>query len=162
MTVTFPLTSVRVRPESKKESKMFEEIFYNQGMNHITESILVKLDLKSLCMCRLVCKDLQNFITSLEKSRKLKEDDFKIIRRIRLKKFLAHPNLNAAFNSIRQEDNFYRRRGLIDLLETYDKQDKILKFDGPIHTVSYLNTGKFLTNISYVLPQIVVVTTILL
>ena len=149
MTVTFPLTSVRVRPESKKESKMFEEIFYNQGMNHITESIIVKLDSKSLCMCRLVCKGLQNFITSLEKSRKLKEDDFKIIRRIRLKNFLAHPNLNAAFNSIRQEDNFYRRRGLIDLLETYDKQDKILEFNGPIHTDSYLNTSKFSTNISH-------------
>ena len=123
---------------------MFEEFFNNQGMNHITESILVKLDLKSLCMCRLVCKGLQNFITSLEKSRKLKEDDFKIIRRIRLKKFLAHPNLNAAFNSIRQEDNFYRRRGLIDLLETYDNQDKNLLSLYDLITDSYLNTSKSL------------------
>ena len=128
---------------------MLEEIYKNKVFNYITENILIKLDFKSLCMCRLVCKGLHQFIRSLEKSRKLKSDDFKIIRRIRLKKFLAHPNLNAAFNSIRQEDNFYRRRGLIDLLETYDKQDKILEFNGPIHTDSYLNTSKFSTNISY-------------
>ena len=126
---------------------MFEEIFQNQGINHITENILIKLDFKSLCMCRFVCKGLHQFIRSLEKSRKLKSDDFKIIRRIRLKKFLAHPNLNAAFNSIRQEDNFYRRRGLIDLLETYRKQDKILQFDGPVHIDSYLNASKFLINV---------------
>ena len=131
----------------KTKSKMLEEIFKNQGFNHITESILIKLDFKSLCMCRLVCKGLHQFIRSLEKSRKLKSDDFKIIRRIRLKKFLAHPNLNAAFNSIRQEDNFYRRRGLIDLLETYRKQDKILQFDGPVLIDSYLNTSKFLINV---------------
>ena len=139
------LSSGKTRIETK--SKMFEEIFKNQGIDHITENILIKLDLKSLCMCRLVCKGLHHFITSLEKSRKLKADDFKIIRRIRLKKFLAHPNLNAAFNSIRQEDNFYRRRGLIDLLETYKKQDKILQFGGPVHFDSYLNASKFLINV---------------
>ena len=75
---------------------------------------------------------------------KLKKNDFKIIRRIRRKKFLTHQNWNAVFNSIHQEDNFYRRRGLIDLLETYDNQDKILKFDGPIDIESFLNTSKSL------------------
>ena len=129
-----PIDLISGKTRIKTKSKMFEEIFNNQGINHITESILIKLDLKSLCMCRLVCKGLHQFIRSLEKSRKLKADDFKINRRILLKKFLAHPNLNAAFNSIRQEDNFYRRRGLIDLLKTYDKQYKILEFGGPIHT----------------------------
>jgi hypothetical protein len=63
---------------------------------------------------------------------------------------LFEANLHAAFNSIRQEDNFYRRRGLIDLLKTYDKQYKILEFGGPIHTDSYLNTSKFLINIPYI------------
>ena len=117
---------------------MFEEIFTNQGFNHITWNILINLDVKSLWQCRLVCKGLHQSIKSLEKSMKLKENDFKLIRRIRWKKFLAHPNWIAAFNSICEEDNFYRRRGLIDLLETYNKQEKILQYDGPISD-SYLN-----------------------
>ena len=117
---------------------MFEEIFTNQGFNHITWNILINLDVKSLWQCRLVCKGLHQSIKSLEKSMKLKENDFKLIRRIRWKKFLAHPNWIAAFNSICEEDNFYRRRGLVDLLETYNKQEKILQYDGPISD-SYLN-----------------------
>ena len=117
---------------------MFEEIFTNQGFDHITENILINLDVKSLWRCRLVCKDLHKFIKSLEKSEKLKKYDFKLIRRIRWKKFLAHSNWNAVINLICQEDNFYRRRGLIDLLEAYNNQDKILTFDGPI-VDSYLN-----------------------
>ena len=127
---------------------MFEEIFKNQGFNHITDKILTKLDVKSLWKCRLVCKGLNQFITSLEKSRKLKANDLKTIRRIRRRRFVVHSNWRTAFNSICQEDNFYRRQGLIYLLETYDNQDKILKFpslDGPI-TESYLNTGKLLIN----------------
>ena len=122
---------------------MFEDIFSNQGFNHITEIILINLDVESLWKCQLVCKVLHQFIKSLEKNMKLKKNDFKIIRRIRRKKFLTHQNWNAVFNSIHQEDNFYRRRGLIDLLETYDNQDKILKFPSLI-TESYLNTGKLL------------------
>ena len=125
---------------------MFEEIFTNQGFNHITENILINLDVKSLWRCRLVCKDLHQFIITLEKSRKLKKNDFIMIQRLRRKMFLVHSNWKAAFNLICQEDNFYRRQGLINLLETYDNQDKILKFpslDGPI-TESYLNTGKLL------------------
>ena len=117
---------------------MFEEIFTNQGFNHITWNILINLDVKSLWQCRLVCKGLHQSIKLLEKSIKLKENDFKLIRRIRWKKFLAHPNWIAAFNSICEEDNFYRRRGLVDLLETYNKQEKILQYDGPIID-SYLN-----------------------
>ena len=127
---------------------MFEDIFKNQGFNHITDNILIKLDVKSLWKCRLVCKGLDQFITSLEKSRKLKANDLKIIRRIRRRRIVVHSNWKTAFNSIIQEDNFYRRQGLIYLLETYDNQDKILKFpslDGPI-TESYLNTGKLLIN----------------
>ena len=123
---------------------MFEDIFSNQGFNHITEIILINLDVESLWKCRLVCKVLHQFIKSLEKNMKLKKNDFKIIRRIRRKKFLTHQNWNVVFNSIHQEDNFYRRRGLIDLLETYDNQDKILKFDGPIDIESFLNTSKSL------------------
>ena len=118
---------------------MFEEIFTNQGFDHITENILINLDVNSLWKCQLVCKALYQLIKSLEKNVKLKKNDFKLIRRIRWKKFLAHPNLNAVFNSIRQEDNFYRRRGLLDLLETYNNQYVILKFDVPICD-AYLNT----------------------
>lgn len=125
---------------------MLEEIFENQGFNHITENILITLDVSSLWKCRLVCKGLHRFITSLETSRKLKANDFKTIGKIRLKKFLVHPNWNAAFNSICLEDNFYRRRGLIDILETYDNQDKILLFGNSFTTDSYLNSSKFLFN----------------
>ena len=117
---------------------MYEELFGNQGFNHITENILINLDVKSLGRCRLVCKDLHNFIKSLDKSKKLKKNDFKLIRRIRWKKFLVHSNWNAVVDLIRQEDNFYRRQGMIDLLEAYNNQEKILTFNGPI-VDSYLN-----------------------
>ena len=122
---------------------MLEEISKIQGFNHITENILMKLDVESLWKCRIVCKGLHQFITSLEKSRKLKVNDLEFIRRIRRQKFLTHSNWREAFNLICQEDNFFRRRGLIELLETYVKQDKILSFDGPIHIYAYLNTSKF-------------------
>ena len=122
---------------------MFEEIFSNQGFNHITENILINLDVKSLWRCRLVCKALHQFITTLEKSRKLKKNDFIMIRRLCRKTFLVHSNWKAAFNLIRQEDNFYRRRGLIGLLET---QDKILPCFDSIIIDSYINTSKFLPN----------------
>ena len=122
---------------------MFEDIFKNQGFNHITDNILIKLDVKSRWKCRLVCKDLDQYITSLEKSRKLKANDLKIIRRIRRRRFVVHSNWKTAFNSIIEEDNFYRRQGLIYLLETYDNQDEILKFSSLV-TESYLNTGKLL------------------
>ena len=123
---------------------MFAEICTNQGFNHITENILINLDVKSLWRCRLVCKGLHQFIKSLEQSRKLKKNDFTIIRRLRMRNFLVHSNWNAAFNSICQEDNFYRRRGLIDLLVTYDNQDIILLSYHSYFIDSYLNTGKFL------------------
>ena len=119
---------------------MFGEIFTNQGFDHITENILINLDVNSLWKCQLVCKALYQLIKSLEKNVKLKKNDFKLIRRIRWKKFLAHTNLNAVFNSIRQEDNFYRRRGLLDLLETYNNQYEILQFDVSIICDAYLNT----------------------
>ena len=122
---------------------MFEELFGNQGFTHITENVLMKLDVQSLWKCRLVCKGLHKFITSLEKSRIVKEGDFRIIQSICWKKFLVHSNWKAALNSICKEDNFYRRRGLIDLLETYDNQNESL-YD--LITDSYLNTGKFLIN----------------
>ena len=123
---------------------MFEDIFSNPGFNNITEKILINLDVKSLWRCRLVCKKLHQFIISLEKSIKLKEIDFIMIRRLRRKKFLVQSNWNAAFNSICQEDNFYRRRGLIDLLQTYNNQDKILGSNDSCIIDSYLNTSKFL------------------
>ena len=121
---------------------MFEEIFSNQGFHHITENILINLDVKSLWRCRLVCKALHQFIKILEKSRKLKKNDFKIIRSLRRKKFLVHSNWNAAFNLICQEDNFYRRRGLIDLLQTCYK---ILPSNDSYTIDSYLNSSKLLT-----------------
>ena len=126
---------------------MFEEIYENKGFNYITEKILIKLDVESLLKCRLVCKGLHQFITSLEKSRSLKKKDFKIIREICWKNMLAHSNWKAAFNSIVQEDIFFRRWGLIDcLLETYYNQDKIIQSGYDIITNSYLNTSKFLMN----------------
>ena len=129
----------------KTKSKMFEGIFTNQGFNHITENILINLDVKSLWRCRLVCKALHEIIKSFERSIKLKKNDFKIIQRIRWKRCLVHSSWNAVFNSIRGEDNFYTRRYLIELLKTYDSnQDKILDFEGPINSTSYLNLSKFL------------------
>ena len=118
---------------------MFEEICTNQGFNHIGENILINLDVKSLWRCRLVCKGLHQFIKLLEESRKLKKNDFIMIRRLCRKKFLIHSNWKAAFNLICQEDNFYRRRGLIDLLET---QDNILLCYDSIIIDSYINTSK--------------------
>mgnify|MGYP002045098901 CR=1 FL=1 len=136
-----------ISSKTRTRTKMFEEIFNNQGLNLITENILIKLDVKSLLGCRLVCKGLSQFIKSLEKSRKLKENDLKTIRRIRRKKLLIHSNWKAAFNSILDEDNFYKRRGLIELLENYVDQDEIQigypQFDGQIMTNSYLSTSKF-------------------
>ena len=122
---------------------MFEEICTNQGFNHIGENILINLDVKSLWRCRLVCKALHQFITTLEKSGKLMKNDFIMIRRLCRKKFLIHSNWKAAFNLICQEDNFYRRRGLIDLLET---QDEFLRCYDSIIIDSYVNTSKFLFN----------------
>ena len=58
---------------------MFETFFRNQGFDHITVNILIKLDVQSLWKCRLVCKGLHKFIESLEKSRKVKANYFKII-----------------------------------------------------------------------------------
>ena len=136
-----------ISSKARTKTEMFEEIFNNQGLSLITENILIKLDVKSLLGCRLVCKGLHQFIKSLEKSRKLKENDLKIIRRIRRKKLLIHSNWKATFNSIHDEDNFYSRRGLIELLETYVNQDEIQTgswpFDGQIMTNSYLNSSKF-------------------
>ena len=123
---------------------MFEEIFTNQGFNHITEKIIINLDGKSLWRCRLVCKALQEIIKSFEISIELKKNDFKIIQRIRWKRCLVHSNWNAVVNSIRGEDNFHKRRYLIDLLKTYDNQDEILPFEGPINSDSCLNLSKFL------------------
>ena len=125
----------------KTKSKMLEEIFLNQGFNHITENILINLDVKSLWRCRLVCKALHQFIKTLEKSRKLKKNDFIMIQRLCRREFLVHSNWKAAFNLIRQEDNFYRRRGLISLLET---QHEILRCYDTIIIDSYINTSKFL------------------
>ena len=130
---------------------MFEEICTNQGFNHITENILINLDVKSLWRCRLVCKGLHQFIKSLEESRKLKKNDFIIIRRIRRRNFLVYSNWNATFNLICQEDNFYRRRGLIDLLVTYDNQDIILLSYDSYFIDSYLNTSKFLIKLGFVI-----------
>lgn len=127
----------------KTKFKMFEDIFTNQGFNHITEKILHNLDVKSILRGRLVCKALHQFIKSFEKSRERKKNDFKIIQRIRWKKCLAHSYWNAVFNSIHQEDNFYKRRTLIDLLEIFENQDKILLWDGPINMDAYLNLSKF-------------------
>ena len=121
---------------------MLEDIFTNQGFNHITEKILNNLNVKSLLRCQLVCKALHQFIIILEKSIKLKKNDFIMIRRLRRKKFLVHSNWNAAFNLICQEDNFYRRWGLIDLLQTCYK---ILPSNDSYTIDSYLNSSKFLT-----------------
>ena len=137
-----------ISSKARTKTEMFEEIFNNQGLNLITENILIKLDVKTLWRCRLVCKDLHTFIKSLEKSMKFKKIDIKIIQGIRWNKYLVHSNWTTAFNSIRQEDNFYRRRGLVELLETYVNQDEILEFPdyGPIID-SYLNTSKFFLDV---------------
>ena len=89
-------------------TKMLEEISANPGLNHITENILINLDVQSLWRCRLVCKALHHVIKELEKCIKLKQKDFKTLRRIRRKEFLVHPNWKALFEAICNEDNFYR------------------------------------------------------
>ena len=123
---------------------MFEDIFTNQGFNHITEKILTNLNVKSLLRCRLVCKALYQSIKSFEKSKERKKNDFKIIQRIRRRKCLAHPYWNTVFNSISLEDDFYKRQTLIELLYIFENQDKILQFQGPMNSDSYLNLSKFL------------------
>ena len=119
---------------------MLEDISANPGLNHITENILINLDVQSLWRCRIVCKALNQFIKSnqYEKSIKLRQKDFKTLRRIRRKEFLVHPNWKALFEAICSEDNFYRRRGLIDLLEAYS-QNRILEFNNNLMVDSYLN-----------------------
>ena len=84
---------------------------------------------------------MHQLIKLLEKSRKLKKNYFIMIRSLRRKKFLVHSNWNAAFNLICQEDNFYRRRGLIDFLQTCYK---ILPSNDSYTIDSYLNSSKFL------------------
>ena len=118
---------------------MLEDISANPGLNHITENILINLDVQSLWRCRLVCKALHQFIKELEKSIKLRQKDFKTLRRIRRKTFLVHPEWKALFEAICNEDNFYRRRGLIDLLEAYS-QKRILEFNNNLMVDSYLNS----------------------
>ena len=118
---------------------MLEDISANPGLNHITENILINLDVQSLWRCRLVCKALHQFIKELEKSIKLRQKDFKTLRRIRRKTFLVHPEWRALFEAICNEDNFYRRRGLIDLLETYS-QNRILEFNNDLMVDTYLNS----------------------
>ena len=118
---------------------MLEDISANPGLDHITENILINLDVQSLWRCRIVCKALHQFIKELEKSIKLRQKDFKTLRRIRRKTFLVHPEWKALFEAICNEDNFYRRRGLIDLLETYS-HNRILEFDGNQMVDSYLNS----------------------
>ena len=120
---------------------MFENIFTNQGFNHIVEKILVQLDVKSLYRCQMVCKTLFQVIKKLETNIKLKENDLKNIRRIRWKKLLVHPNWKSVFTTICEEDNFYKRRRLLELLKTYLYHDKTLEFDGPISD-SYLTASK--------------------
>ena len=135
---------------------MLEDIFTNQGFNHITEKILTNLNVKSLLRCRLVCKALHQFIELFEKSQERKKNDFKIIQRIRWKRCLVHSNWNVVFNSIRGEDNFYTRQCLVDLLKTYDNQEKMLPTEGPINIGSYLNLSKFLImqdNIMYLMSH---------
>ena len=117
---------------------MLEDISANPGLNHITENILINLDVQSLWRCQIVCKALHQFIKTLEKSINLKQKDFKNLRKIRRKKFLVHPNWKALFEAICEEDNFYRRRGLIDLLEAYS-QNRILEFNNNLMVDSYLN-----------------------
>ena len=121
--------------------KMLEDISANPGLNHITENILLNLDVQSLWRCRIVCKALNQFIKSnqYEKSIRLRQKDFKTLRRIRRKEFLVHPNWKALFEAICKEDNFYRRRGLIDLLETYS-QNRILEFNNDLMVDTYLNS----------------------
>jgi predicted Holliday junction resolvase-like endonuclease len=118
---------------------MLEDISANRGLNHITENILFNLDVQSLWRCQIVCKALHQFIKTLEKSTKLKQKDFKNLRRIRRKKFLVHPNWKALFEAIYEEDNFYRRRGLLELLEAYS-QNRILEFNNNLMVDSYLNS----------------------
>ena len=61
---------------------MFEEIFTNQGFDLITENILINLDGESLLKCQLVFKRLHKFIKSLEKSEKVKKNDFKMMKNL--------------------------------------------------------------------------------
>ena len=121
---------------------MFENIFKNQEYYNITEKILINLDVQSLYRCQMVCKTLYQVTKTLVRNQKLKENDLKNIRRIRWKKLLVHANWKAVFANICEEDNFYKRRRLLELLKTYLYHDKTLDFDGPISD-SYLTASKY-------------------
>ena len=105
--------------QKQNKSKMFQNILSNPGLNHISEQILVQLDIQSLWRCRLVCKSLLEFIKQLEQSQRLKDIDLKTIKQIRYKKFLVHKYWKPMFNAICTEDNFYKRRSLVYFLMQY-------------------------------------------
>ena len=78
---------------------MFEEIFTNPGFSHITERILLDLDVRSLLRCTLVNKPLRNFVKSLE-GPKLTPKYLKLIHRIRFQRFLVHDRWKAMVEMI--------------------------------------------------------------
>ena len=66
---------------------------------------------------------------------------FRTFRRIRRKNFLVHPSWKAIFDGLNQENNFYRRRGLVVLLKPYCKEIP-LHFDDNAVQSSFLNSSK--------------------
>ena len=125
---------------------MFQYISSNPGLNHITEQILLQLDIQSLLRCRLVCKSLLENIKHLENSGRLEEIDMKIILRIRKQKFLVHELWTPMFDAICMEGNFYERRRLVFFLKKYFnekplKTDFYDRFNSPIEQ-SFVESGE--------------------
>ena len=129
---------------------MFEEIFTNPGFSHITERILLDLDVRSLLRCTLVNKGLRNFVKSLE-GPKLTPKYLKLIHRIRFRRFLVHDRWKSMVEMIFKENNFYKIRELTKLLSNYYheshnderpfKKDLYDQFNSPIES-SFVKSGK--------------------
>ena len=119
---------------------MFEEIFTNPGFSHITERILLDLDVRSLLRCTLVNKALRNFVKSLE-GPKLTPKYLKMVYRIRFRRFLVHDRWKTMIEMIFKENNFYKIRDLTKLLSIYYHESHNDERPFPSDIYDHFNSG---------------------
>ena len=136
---------MQVQYNDEEKNNKFEEIYRSSGFIHITDKILLELDMKSLMRTRLVCKALYHSIQNLGEKPRLRDQDLKTIRKIRREKFLVHPNWRKMFDAICQEGNFYRIRYVMQLLQEYQNESIwSCNIDGRTLTEhNYVSSGMF-------------------